>query len=119
MRNITLVIGKKGAGKSEWILKKKDMLRSEGWEEIEAINEKDRNTAIFVLKSSKGEIAILNSGSDTREIIENFGRVLNRYKEALHIFTAIRPIDINSSLHKWMITELNIQEDDVVNRVEL
>ena len=39
MRIITLVIGKKGAGKSKWILEKKDEMLSEGWKQIDAKKE--------------------------------------------------------------------------------
>lgn len=119
MRNITLVIGKKRAGKSKWIFNKKDEMLSAGWKKIDAFNEKDHNTAIFVLKSSIGEVAVLNSGSDMRSIIKNFGTFLSQHKEALHIFTAIRPKNINPRLHSWMITELNIQKDDIIERIEL
>ena len=59
MRNITLIIGKKRAGKSKWIFNKKDEMLSKGWEKIDAFNEEDYNTTIFVLKSSTGEVAIL------------------------------------------------------------
>ena len=59
MRIITLVIGKKGAGKSKWILEKKDEMLSEGWKQIDAQKETDYNQAIFALKSPTGEVAIL------------------------------------------------------------
>ena len=119
MRKITLVLGKKWAGKTKWILEKKDTMLSEGWEKIDAINETDRNTAIFVLKSPIGEVAVLNSGSDTHPIIKGFGAFLARHKDASQIFTAIRPQNINPHLHNWMIEELNIQDDDIVERIEL
>ena len=119
MRIITLVIGKKGAGKSKWILEKKDQMLSEGWEKIDAINESDRNTAIFVLKSPIGEVAILNSGSDMHSIIKDFGAFLSRHTEVSQIFTAIRPQKVNPRLYLWMKRELNNKEGDVVKRIEL
>ena len=119
MRNITLIIGKKRAGKSKWIFNKKDEMLSKGWEKIDAFNEEDYNTTIFVLKSSTGEVAILNSGSDMRCIIEGFGEGLALHKEALHIFTAIRPSNINPYLYAWMMKVLNIQHDDNIKRIEL
>ena len=73
MRIITLVIGKKGAGKSKWILEKKDEMLSEGWKQIDAQKETDYNQAIFALKSPTGEVAILNSGSDLKCIIKEGG----------------------------------------------
>ncbi|WP_455106621.1 hypothetical protein [Prevotella pallens] len=119
MRKITLVLGKKWAGKTNWILKTKDTMLYEGWEKIDAVNETDRNIAIFVLKSPIGEVAVLNSGSDRHPIIKDFGAFLARHKEASQIFTAIRPQNINPRLHNWMIEELNIQDDDIVERIEL
>ena len=119
MRNITLIIGKKWAGKSKWILEKKDEMLSEGWRQIDSVNEKDRNTAIFALKSPTDEVAVLNSGSDQKKIIKKFGTFLAQHKETSRIFTAIRPKNINPRLHSWMITELNIQKDDIIERIEL
>ena len=119
MRIITLVIGKKGAGKSKWILEKKDEMLSEGWEKIDAINENDRNTAIFVLKSPAGEVAILNSGSDLKCIIKEFGDFLAQHTEVSQIFTAIRPQKVNPRLYLWMKRELKNIEGDVVKRIEL
>ena len=119
MRIITLVIGKKGAGKSKWILDKKDEMLSEGWEKIDAINENDRNTAIFVLKFPAGEVAILNSGSDLKCIIKEFGDFLAQHEEASRIFTAIRPQKVNPRLYLWMKRELKNIEGDVEKRIEL
>ena len=45
MRIITLVIGKKGAGKSKWIFEKKDKMLSEEWVKIDAEKETDYNQA--------------------------------------------------------------------------
>lgn len=121
MRIITLVIGKKGAGKTKWILEKKDEMLSEEWEKIDAINETDRNTAIFVLKSPAGEVAILNSGSDLKCIIKRFGDFLAQHEEASRIFTAIRPQNTkqNTDLHDRMLEVLSIQDDDIIERIEL
>lgn len=119
MRKITLIIGKKGAGKSKWIFDKKDKMLSDGWEQIDDENKEDYNTAIFALKSPIGEVAVLNSGSDMHSIIQGFGAFLARHKEATQIFTAIRPQSVNPRLHDWMIEELNIQDDDIVERIEL
>ncbi|WP_311140037.1 hypothetical protein [Lancefieldella parvula] len=121
MRIITLVIGKKGAGKSTWIFKKKDKMLFEGWEQIDAEKEEDYNQAIFALKSPTGEVAILNSGSDSKDIIDEFGTFLAKHKEATQIFTAIRPQDINPCLHKRMKEVLSIQDqdDENVERIEL
>ena len=121
MRIITLVIGKKGAGKSKWIFEKKDEMLSEGWKQIDTEKETDYNQAIFALKSPTGEVAILNSGSDRKDIIDEFRTFLAKHKEATQIFTAIRPQDINPCLHKRMKEVLSIQDqdDDNVKRIEL
>ena len=121
MRNITLVIGKKGAGKSKWILEKKDEMLSEGWKQIDSHDEEKRNTAIFALKSPTGEVAILNSGSDLKCIIKKFGEFLAQHKEASQIFTAIRPQNTkqNTDLHNRMLEVLSIQDDDIIERIEL
>lgn len=120
MRIITLVIGNKGAGKSKWILEKKDEMFSEGWKQIDAKKEADYNQAIFALKSPTGEVAILNSGSDRKDIIDEFGTFLSQHEEVLRIFTAIRPQSINPHLYKRMRTDvLNIQDDDIEERIEL
>ena len=50
--------------------------------------------AIFALKSPTGEVAILNSGSDRKDIIDEFGTFLSQHEEVLRIFTAIRPQSI-------------------------
>lgn len=123
MRIITLVIGKKGAGKSNWIFKKKDKMLSEEWVKIDAEKETDYNQAIFALKSPTGEVAILNSGSDSKDIIDEFGTFLAKHKEATQIFTAIRPQDTkqNTDLHNKMLEVLSIQDqdDENVERIEL
>ena len=121
MRIITLVIGKKGAGKSKWIFEKKDKMLSEGWEQIDAQKETDYNQAIFALKSPAGEVAILNSGSDSKDIIDEFGTFLAQHEEASRIFTAIRPQNTkqNTDLHDRMLEVLSIQDDDIIERIEL
>ena len=119
MRNITLIIGKKRAGKSKWIFNKKEEMLSAGWKKIDAKKETNYDQAIFALKSPTGEVAILNSGSDQKCIIKEFGEFLAQHKEASQIFTAIRPANINPRLHVWMMKVLNIQHDDNVNRIEL
>lgn len=121
MRNITLIIGKKGAGKSKWILEKKDEMLSEGWKQIAAEKETDYNQAIFALKSPTGEVAVLNSGSDQKKIIKEFGTFLAQHKETSRIFTAIRPqnTEHNTDLHNRMLEVLSIQDDDIVERIEL
>ena len=121
MRIITLVIGKKGAGKSKWIFEKKDEMLSEEWVKIDAEKETDYDQAIFALKSPTGEVAILNSGSDLKCIIKEFGKFLAQHKEASQIFTAIRPQNTkqNTDLHNRMLEVLSIQDDDIVERIEL
>ena len=61
---------------------------------IDAQKETDYNQAIFALKSPTGEVAILNSGSDRKDIIDEFGTFLSQHEEVLRIFTAIRPQSI-------------------------
>lgn len=114
MKKVYLIEGEKGSGKSKWIHDKKDELISSGWELIKPHNSPDRdtdasdwNTAIFVLKR-ESQIAVLNSGSDTKLIIEKFRDFLSGYTNVSEVYTAIRPRKKNPRLHKWMKDALNV-----------
>lgn len=119
MRNIYLIEGAKNAGKSNYIHEKHKELLSR-CAEIETINGDDWNTVIYILKDEQtNEIIILNSGSDTKGIIRNFGQILKRYPSAATVYTAIRPYGINPRLHKWMKDVLDITAADNVQIVNL
>lgn len=108
MKKVYLIEGEKGSGKSKWIHdKKKDELISSGWELIKSHNPTDWDTAIFVLKR-KSQIAVLNSGSDTKLIIEKFRDFISGYTDVSEVYTAIRPRKKNPRLHKWMKEALDV-----------
>ena len=90
MKKVYLIEGEKGSGKSGWIHDKRKQLRNSGWELVKSENPTDWNTAIFVFKREL-KIVVLNSGSDTKYIIENFGRFLLECKDVSEVYTAIRP----------------------------
>ena len=108
MRQITLIQGEKGSGKSKFIHEKLKEIESEV-EVIETVNKGDWNT----------DIIILNSGSDMKCIISAFGAVLSKYPTVASIFTAIRPYNNNPKLHTWMKSELHITEQDKVTTIDL
>lgn len=118
MRKITLIQGEKYAGKSQFIHQKFEEIKP-STETIEIINGDDWNTVIFIVKDKiSNEVTILNSGSDTRYIIRQFGTILRKYPTA-SIFTAIRPYDKNPRLHQWMMDELHITQNDEVITIDL
>ena len=119
MRQITLVQGEKGPGKSKFIHEKLKETESEA-EVIETVNKGDWNTGIYIVrnKNSNG-IIILDSGSDMKCIISAFGAVLSKYPTVASIFTAIRPYNNNPKLHTWMKSELHITEQDKVTTIDL
>lgn len=102
-RTISLVIGEKGAGKSFYIQNKYDELLP-FCEKVNTFNP-DTDYVIYVLKNKQTkEIIILNAGSDTGVIINDFGKVLNQYPEAAIVFTAIRPSETNPDLCGRMLS---------------
>lgn len=107
MKKVYLIEGEKGSGKSGWIHDKRKQLRNSGWELVKSENPTDWNTAIFVFKREL-KIVVLNSGSDTKYIIENFGRFLLECKDVSEVYTAIRPQKKNPRLHKWMKDALKV-----------
>lgn len=110
MRQITLIQGEKGSGKSKFIHEKLKEIESEV-EVIETVNKGDWNTEIYIVRNkNSNDIIILNSGSDMKCIISAFGAVLSKYPTVASIFTAIRPYNNNPKLHTWMKSELHITE---------
>ena len=107
MKRVYLIEGKKGSGKSKWIHDKKEVLINSGWKLINSHNPTDWNTAIFVLKQ-EAQIAVLNSGSDKKFIIEKFRDFLSGYTDVSEVYTAIRPRKNNPRLHKWMRDALDV-----------
>lgn len=120
MRNIFLIEGIKGAGKSKWINEKKKQLEtSKGWILMETYNESDWNTVIYVFKNPQDCFVILNSGSDTKEVINNLATTLKQYNNITEIYTAIRPYNVNPHLHNWMKSALAISTNDTVKTILL
>lgn len=72
MRKIILIQGCKNAGKSNYINEKFNELKT-NHTIIDIINKNDWNTVIYILENNSNEIIILNSGSDSHEIINGFG----------------------------------------------
>lgn len=107
MKKVYLIEGEKGSGKSKWIHDKREQLMKSGWEREKFENEGVWDTAIFVLKR-ESQIVVLNSGSDTKEIIENFSRFILGYENISEVYTAIRPQKKNPRLHKWMKDALKV-----------
>ena len=109
MRQITLIQGEKGSGKSKFIHEKLKEIESEV-EVIETVNKGDWNTEIYIVRNkNSNDIIILNSGSDMKCIIS----------AVASIFTAIRPYNNNPKLHTWMKSELHITEQDKVTTIDL
>jgi|GEM_PF-755896 hypothetical protein len=110
VQKVYWIEGIKDAGKSEWILRKKDELISEaeGWEQVypDINGMYDRNTVKFILERDDQRI-ILNSGSDTHAIINAFKDFLEMQEEITEVYTAIRPCETNQRLHMWMKKALN------------
>jgi hypothetical protein len=107
MKKVYLIEGEKGSGKSEWIHNKNKQLIESGWEPVKSENATVRDIAIFVLKR-ESQIVVLNSGSDTKEIIKNFSRFLLDCEDVSEVYTAIRPQEKNPRLHKWMKDALKV-----------
>lgn len=119
MRRITLIEGVKGVGKSTWIINKYDSIKDQ-CQEIDIKNIDDINTVIYILKNNfTGKIIILNSGSDTYNIIQEFKTILAEplYSSA-EIYTAIRSKQ-NPRLHDRMINALSITSEDEVKIIPL
>lgn len=120
MKTIILVQGTKGSGKSAFINNKfKELERSTTT--IQIINEKDPDTIIYILRDIKsGEIIILNSGSNAKKVINNFGKIIKNYPDISVIYTTIRPPKPISTdkkdneLHHLMINTLNIKDTDSI-----
>lgn len=117
MRKIILIQGCKNTGKSNYIHKKFNELKI-NHTIINIINKDDWNTAIYILENNSNEIIILNSGSDSHEIINGFEEIINKYPAHI-IYTAIRPKSENPRLYKWMINTLNITKEDNVEVIDL
>lgn len=117
MRKIILIQGCKNAGKSNYINKKFNELKT-NHTVIETINKDDWNTVIYILKNDSNGTIILNSGSDSHEIIDGFGEIIKKYPANI-IYTAIRPKSENPRLYKWMIEVLNITKEDNVEVIDL
>lgn len=117
MRKIILIQGCKNAGKSNYINEKFNELKT-NHTIIDIINKNDWNAVIYILENNSNEIIILNSGSDSHEIINGFGEIINKYPAHI-IYTAIRPKSENSRLYKWMIDALNITTEDNVEVIDL
>lgn len=117
MRKIVLIQGCKNAGKSNYINKKFNELKT-NHTVIETINKDDWNTVIYILKNDSNGTIILNSGSDSHEIIDGFGEIIKKYPANI-IYTAIRPKSENPRLYKWMIEVLNITKEDNVEVIDL
>lgn len=114
MKKIQLIIGTKGSGKSSRIEQEYKRL-APFYKEIDVINPSDFNTIIHVLENQvTKELIILNSGSDMKCIIENFGDIMKKYHNASEVYTAIRPIGSNRNLHIWMMRALNIASNDIM-----
>lgn len=107
MKKVYLIEGEKGSGKSKWIHAKNEQLINSGWEPVKSENATVWDTAIFVLKR-ESQIIVLNSGSDTKFIIENFGGFLLECENVSEVYTAIRPQKKNPRLHKWMKDALKV-----------
>ena len=117
MRKIILIQGCKNAGKSNYINKKFNELKT-NHTIIGIVNKDNWNTVIYILRNNSNEIIILNSGSDSHEIINGFEKIINKYPAHV-IYTAIRPQNVNPRLYKWMIDILNITEEDNVEVIKL
>lgn len=110
MRKITLIEGVKDAGKTTWIHEKFKSFKESGLTLVETKNQGYWNTEIFIFEDSEGGTIVLNSGSDTRTIINGFRDALHEFSNIKEIYTAIRPKDTNPHLHQWMIEALDIQK---------
>ncbi len=90
-----------------------------GWTKIEVINENDINTFIYILKNNNGSIAILNSGSDSKKIIDKFSLFLKKHPDINKIYTAIRPEKKNPFLYKWTINAISPTDDDKTETIKI
>ncbi|WP_373735086.1 hypothetical protein [Bacteroides heparinolyticus] len=115
MTEVYLIEGIKGSGKSKRIHTLKEKYIKAGYKLTDSKNEKDWNTAMFVLEK-EGQKIILNSGSDMKSIIVGFETFLSSHKDATEVYTAIRPQQNNPRLNKWMkdaLSILNIKSEKV------
>lgn len=121
MKKAHYFLGKKGAGKSWNIHNKATEFISDGWEIINPsdspTDERNKDTAIYLLEK-EGTKIILNSGSDTYELIRRFKNFLLNHSDVAEVWTAIRPKKKGSGLNKWMkeaISVLGTLDEHTIN----